>query len=137
MRRLLCDVEDVLGFRNHASSLELGKIHNTAILARLLSSKNKQVRVQNIVHSNTEDPLVFLSHGVDKGSSQTRVAAAMIATVQLGSMVLRRSGEKVKDILDDISVGYKASGGGDTYKGCHVTNELSLGALDTCATLTY
>lgn len=80
------------------------KVHNAALFARLFSRKDEQVRVQNIVNRDVEHALFALGDSTDKGAREAGVAAAVIAAVELGRVVLAGSGKKVKDILRVVSV---------------------------------
>lgn len=61
----------------------------------------------------------------------------MIATIQLGRVVLTGSGQKVKDILNVQLVYTMGRKQLSTYKSGHVSNQFAFGALNTCATLAY
>lgn len=71
-----------------ASLLKLSKVHHTALRARLLGRKYKQMRIQNIVNSDVENTLTAFRDGADKGTSETCVATTMVAAIQLGCVVL-------------------------------------------------
>lgn len=90
--------------------------------------------IQNVVNCDVENTLIALGDRADKGTSEARVTAAVVAAIQFRRVVFACPGKKVKDVLDKLLVRMQ-SRLILAYKSSHIANQLALGALDTCAAL--
>ena len=91
------------------SLLELSKVHHAALPPSRLSSKDQQVRVQNLARGDAQLGLVVAGDGGDEGLGETHVAAAVGASFHLGVVGLLRAGEEVEDGLG-LSVAFVRGG---------------------------
>ena len=84
--------------------LELTKINNSTLLPRILSSKHKQVTVQDLLGSHTKHRLVLLRHSPHERPRQALVAAAMTRTALHVRLVMRLgAAEEVEYALHPFS----------------------------------